>query len=159
LADNFQYVNENATVVFHPKINNTSTDATNYWINISVNEIRNTVNDFSFGGSGLNITLRYTDQNGTEETSGEVNPLAQNKFWITYGENETRRIDITVGNIQPGNNTWDGSLMIEMTNATSDFSFDVELPHQNSTTQNRILLPLEMSYTQGSISKTMNASR
>jgi hypothetical protein len=159
LANNFVYRNEDSTVSFHPKINNTSTGATNYWINISVNEIRNTVNDFSFGGSGMNITLRYTDQNGTVETSGEVNPNAQNKFWITYGENETKRIDITLGNIAPGNNTWDGSLKIDNTNASIDFSFDAELPLQNSTTQNKIVLPLPMNYTQGSIHKTMNASR
>ena len=159
LSDNFIYEGFNSTMMFRPKENNTPTEAMHYRINVSINSIRNTVHGFSFGGSGMNITLRCTDQNGTVETSGEVNPGSQNTFWITYGENESGKLEITVGKIQPGQNSYTGALLVETTNASADFSFDVELPLQNSTAQNRIVFPLELTYVQGPVVKTANASR
>lgn len=164
MLDGFIYDNSlNGTqeVLFRPIANTSSTGATDYWVDVSVNEYRNKVTEFGWDpGGAMNVTVRYTDKNGTVELFGPLDPDEDNTLRITYGVNETEWIELKMGRIQPGTSQYDGSLFINMSNTTSaSFSFAADLPLQPSDTSNLMVFPIPMNYSQGGVYKEMNASR
>jgi hypothetical protein len=160
IADNFNYSNHNDSVYFIPLINNTNTDATHYSINFTIDDYRNTVDDFSYTPAGdIRVTMLYTDKNGTIQTFGNVSSTAPNSFSITYGVNETKKIEITLGEVAIQDNQYDGALLMNMTNASVDFAFEVNLSQQSTNSSNLIVFPIPINYSQGGIFKEMNASR
>lgn len=164
LLDNFVFengMNGSREVMFRPVTNDSSTGATEYWLNFSINEYRNTVNEFGWDAGGdVNVTVLYTDKNGTVEISGSLDPDEANTLRITYGENETEEIDVNIGRVQLNGNQYDGALWMNMSNSTSaTFAFAVELPLQPSNASNLMVFPIPMNYSQGGVYKEMNASR
>jgi len=160
IADNFNYVNSNDTAYFVPKANSSPTNATAYALNFTINDFRNTVDDFTFNPSGdMQVLLQYTDKNGTAQTSGNLSSTTENRFSITYGINETSRIDITIGRVDINGSVGDGALLLNMTNTSVDFAFIANLSETSSYSSNLIVFPIPMNYTQGGIFKEMNASR
>ena len=165
LADSFAYENgKNGTreVFFGTITNASSTGATRYSLNISVNEFRRSVGAFTFiPGGDMNVTIRYTDKNGTVESSGKLNSNAPNTMTFDYGTNvSTGSLEVIIGRVDRGPDRYEGALWMNASNTTSvDFAFGAALPLQPSNRSSFIVLPLEMRYVQGGITKTMNASR
>jgi len=165
LADSFAYENgRNGTreALFGTIANASSTGAKRYSLNITVNEYRRSVSAFTFTPSGdMNVTIRYTDKNGTVEASGGLNSNAANTMTIDYGTNaSTGNLKIMIGRVSQGSYRYDGALWMNASNTTSaDFAFAAVLPLQPSNSSSLIVLPIEMRYVQGGITKTMNASR
>ncbi len=100
-----------------------STGATDYEINISVFQTRGNLTSFAFDpGGDLNVSLRYTDSNGTMVESGRLHSNTSNTFMATYEGGGS--LDITVGLVSGE----DGSLRIEPQDAEAHFSWHAELP-------------------------------
>jgi hypothetical protein len=153
--------NGSQEVALHPLVNGSSLDADEYWLNFTINEYRNTVDAFNFPGGDLNVTVRYTDRNGTVVISGGMNPNVENRMSITYGENETEWIEIILGEVDEVEGfEWDGSLWMNTSNTTSaSFAFAAKLPLASTNETSLIELQIPMNYTQGGIYKEMKASR
>jgi hypothetical protein len=161
IANGFLYNSSNYSFTFRPIANASSSGATNYSLNFSVNEYRNTVNDFGWdAGGAMNVTVRFTDKNGTVETSGLLDPDEANTLTVTYGENETENVEVNIGRVSKNGNYYDGALWMNLSNSTStSFSFSANLPLQPTNASNRMVFPIEMDYSQGGVFKMMNATR
>jgi hypothetical protein len=154
----FQSTMDNASsMVFRGLANESSTNATEYVVTLFINDYRSSVVDFNYVEDGpLNVTVRYSDRNGTDQTTGSLDPNAENHLVINYDYGEA---DIVIGKV-PGNGThYDGALMMDLANERAMYSFSADLPLQPANSSNLIVFPVRMAYTQDGVSKTMNASR
>jgi hypothetical protein len=62
------------------------TGASSYEINLTVTAVRRAVSHMEFVENGsMNVTIRYTDLNGTAIEEGEVSPDQHNTFSLDYG--------------------------------------------------------------------------
>ncbi|MFH0737280.1 MAG: hypothetical protein V1827_01370 [Candidatus Micrarchaeota archaeon] len=99
------------------------TGASSYEINVTVPAVRTNITPMAFNTSGtLNVTIRYTDLNGTGTESGAVFPDAQNILRLDY-ENGTS-LSLGIG-LEGGEG---GSLHIEAEGVRADASWLVVLP-------------------------------
>lgn len=104
------------------------TGATKYEINFSVTAIRKSITHMEFNDSGtLNVTIQYTDLNGTGFETGTVAPDQLNTFMVDYVEGSRMIIDI--GSYE-GNS---GSLKMQTTGIRAETDWGVLLPPLNST--------------------------
>lgn len=100
-----------------------TTNATEYAITIDVGKTRQSLTDFTYNASGdLNISINYTDFNGTETISGTLSSDNPNRLEINYLEGGYLYIDIGQKN---GN---DGSLWIKTSNANATVGWTAKLP-------------------------------
>jgi hypothetical protein len=164
MMDDFMFqstLNNSPTMVFRSLGNGSSTNATSYNITISVADNRSSVSGFTFPGGTLNVTLAYTDNNGTVVTGGSLNPSALNHFSINYASGV--RADIYIGMVSQNGSSYNGALMMDLgndiTNETAAYSFSAQLPPQPSSSHDVMVFPVQMTYTQGDVEKTANATR
>ncbi|MEW6329669.1 MAG: hypothetical protein AB1468_06190, partial [Candidatus Micrarchaeota archaeon] len=61
-----------------------STNATSLEINLTMNKYRGSAGAWSWGASGVDVVLRYTDLNGTKTESGKLDESAPNTYTINY---------------------------------------------------------------------------
>ncbi len=160
LMDNYFFestMNNNSTMVFRSAENASSTNATQYNITFSVSDFRTSVSDFSYSGNGsMNVTIIYSDKNGTASTSGSLNPNAANHFVIDY---VSGKADIIIGRVDRGSSHHNGALMMNLTNESATYSFTAEVPVPSKDASSLIVFPIPMTYTQGGITKMVNASK
>ncbi len=129
LMDNYTYLNdylssEENTVLFYK--NDEDTDVYEYYINITTPQSRESVDDFNWNPSGsINVTLVYSDNNGTTTTSGRLRPNIANEFEIEY-ENGGE-IEITIGR-----NFNDGEFVMRTQNVSTTFNLVAVLDPQSS---------------------------
>ena len=126
--DSYAYINnysssEENTVFFYKNENDTG--VYEYYINITTSEFRESVNNFNWNPSGsINVTLVYTDNNGTTTTSGRLRPNIANEFEIEY-ENGGE-IEITIGR-----NFNDGEFVMRTQNVSTTFNLVAVLDPQS----------------------------
>jgi hypothetical protein len=115
---------------------------------------RQNVTPFVFNSSGdLNVTIRYTDLNGTDVESGTVFSDMANDFRIDYANGS--RLDITVG-LKAGN---PGSLWIEATDANASTSCSVLLPKLDADYKKGYEYDATLVYSQGKVKKSGRIGR
>lgn len=99
------------------------TGATSYDINITITAIRGNITYMEFNDSGtLNVTIRYTDLNGTGIEEGKIFPDQSNTLKIEYAGDKS--MTITIGP-KDGN---DGSLVMKSDGIAADVEWTVVLP-------------------------------
>ncbi len=121
--------------------------ASSYEINVTVYSVRENVTHMQFNESGtMNVTIRYTDLNGTGVEQGSVFPDQDNYFAVGY-PNGTG-IAVTAG-IMGGN---PGSLAISASGTWAEASFTVILPPLNATRKLGYEYDATIDYSQGPVS-------
>jgi len=125
------------------------TGAKSYEINITVPGVRADVTHMAFNGSGtMNVTIRYTDMNGTGVEEGSVFPGQPNTFRVNYTGGSS--ILVAVGP-ESGN---DGSLRIEAPGTGAGTSWAAVLPQLNATKRMGYGYDATISYVQGRVAKS-----
>jgi hypothetical protein len=151
-----------SSMVFRGVANASSTNATRYNVTISVNDYRGSVSDFSnYSGNGsVNVTVVYTDENGTSQTDVSLNPVnlgLGNHLVINYLSGG--KVDIFIGRVTQNGSYYDDALSMNLTNEAAVYSFTAEMPAQPPDSSSLIVFPVQMTYTQGGVQKIANASR
>ena len=122
------------------------TDAESYTIQFTIYKSRSNVSDFIFNESGdLNVTIYYSDLNGSESRIGKVFSNSANTFRITYIDGSTVQIDVGQ---KYGNS---GSLYVKPTDVNVPLSWSVTLPAINSTAKRGYTYDSVMTYKNGNI--------
>lgn len=144
---NHSYVGDNE-VLFGTTENNGKTNAIHYEINITVQRYRQSIQSFSWSPIGdMNVTITYTDKNGTVQSEGLLHSSLENTFKATLVSNDTRTIEISLGKI----NQREGAFWIKDSDASAVFSFLVELPLNNASVPASYQYNSILNYTQGNI--------
>jgi hypothetical protein len=124
------------------------TNASAYEINLTAAAIRSNVTGMAFNESGtLNVTIRYTDLNGTETESGAVFPDNDNSFQVNYADGSS--VLIMVGR-HAGN---DGSLLVRSSGISALSSWSAALPPIGPDTRMGYEYDATISYVQGNAAK------
>lgn len=142
INEDYSYIrDQNDTVLF---VSSGGTGATFYGINITVVETRANVTPFSFSpGGDLNVTLMYSDLNGTITESGTVFSDAVNVFWVNYsGGGE---LIIEVGKVSGS----DGGFSVEAEDVDADLNLFVSLPPLDASKKMGYEYDATMDYLQG----------
>lgn len=158
MMDNFvfQSTMNSSSMLFRSLVNESSTNATSYIVTIFVNDYRNSSSDFSYvQGGAVNVTVRYTDWNGTRETSGSLNSDVENHLVIEYS---TGKADIVIGRVEQNGSCYYDALQMNITNEIAAYSFSAQLPPQLPGSSSLIVFPVQMVYAQGGVRKTANVS-
>ncbi len=93
----------NVTEILFNKLDNQSTDVTRYDINITNTLVRQSVTDFVFDPSGdMNVSVTYSDNNGTTTSSGLLRSGVSNTFSIRDSANQTTNITLGSVGVQIG---------------------------------------------------------
>ncbi|MBI5046883.1 hypothetical protein HZC07_04090 [Candidatus Micrarchaeota archaeon] len=125
---------------------NGGTNATNYDINITILKTRTNMTALTFNASGdMNVSMRYTDNNGTDTEIGTVNSNAANTMTVNYNDGSSATFTIGLKN---GNR---GSLWIKLTNSNGTTSFAVTVPKLNETKKLGYEYDATLNYTQGPV--------
>ncbi|MGV8085392.1 MAG: hypothetical protein ACP5N9_04035 [Candidatus Bilamarchaeum sp.] len=125
-----------------------STNATSYSINFTSTAIRSAVTNMNFSPNGtLNVTVIYTDLNGTVTAEGSVFPDALNTLVVSYESGCFITLD--VGRI----NSNDGSLRIKATNCQLPFTYEAVIPKINETKRSGYQYDAILDYRQGNVRK------
>jgi hypothetical protein len=131
--------------------NDSKTNASAYEIDLTTPLYRESIQDFQWDQNGdINVTIRYSDLNGTWESNGTLNSSVANTFLITFISNETRYVKVVVGK-KDGR---EGVLWIKENNAPVKFSFSVKLHKQNSSDAFVYYYNAMLNYSQGKIRKS-----
>ncbi|MBU0592051.1 hypothetical protein KKF81_05020 [Candidatus Micrarchaeota archaeon] len=148
INENYVYRNNISTSEVFFSSNEESTDAMAYYINITVLKIREELAGFTFDPDGdMNVTVRYTDYNGTYEESGTVYSNQINTFQADYADGEY--MELNAGS----KNSKYGTLWIQATeNTTASFSYYVVLPAQEEDDKINYKYNATLDYVQGKIS-------
>jgi hypothetical protein len=146
INEDYNYTNDHSiNESFFTKDNGTG--ATSYSINITVSGARTNITHMAFNDSGtINVTIMYSDLNGTGVESGKVFPNQQSAFRLDYGSNS---MVVTLGSIN-GNS---GSLRMKSTGIRADTSWTAVLPRQNPAKRVGIEYDAAISYSQGKVRK------
>jgi len=134
------------------------TNVSEYSINITMWKIRKSVENFEWddGEPGaINVTLIYSDRNGTEIASGQLDPSEVNYFKIVYEGNETPQVEIKIGSV--GGST--GAFWIREYNTSIDFSFHADVPLQDYDGGFGYYYDAVLNYTMADVSKTGQIGR
>lgn len=143
INEDYVYTNENNEMLFTAS---PGTGASAYYVNITVFETRKNLTSFDFNSSGdLNVTIFYSDLNGTVTDSGKVFSDGGNDFKAEYVGGGSLRVEI--GN-KNGN---DGSLFVNAPYVISGVSFFAVLPPINETKRLGYEYDVPMGYSQGKI--------
>lgn len=122
-----------------------------YEIDITILEVRKSVTDFEWddGEPGvMNVTLEYTDLNGTEILNGQLNPNELNYLKIEY-EGNNKQVEIRIGEFDNS----EGSFKMKEQNITVSFSLQVEVL-KNTSRRIGYEYDATLNYTQGDIYKS-----
>ncbi|MBU1020006.1 MAG: hypothetical protein KJ847_02230 [Firmicutes bacterium] len=147
INDNYIYTNNHSSneSVF-TKIG--GTDATSYEINVTITAVRSDVTHMEFDENGtINVTIQYTDINGTEIEEGQVLPNAVNIMEIDYASGS--KLTITIGQI----NGEGGSFRMKSDSIATVASWTVTLPPINETEKLGYEYDAYIRYVQGRVSK------
>ncbi len=123
------------------------TGASAYFINVTVTAVRANLTPMVFTNGTLNVTIQYTDVNGTSVENGSVFPNQQNTLTLYYLGGG--RLTITVGP-QNGNS---GSLMMQATGTGASTSWAAVLPPLNATDEVGYQYNATIDYVQGGVEK------
>ena len=164
MLDSYIYSNsQNGTheVMFRPVLNQSGTGSARYNITLTVDDYRGTVSSFAWDPSGdINVTLTYNDRNGTETESGMLLSTATNDFSIKYGVDESMQLDLRVGRLEYKGDSWDGALFMNVSEGEPvGFLVYAGLPPPPANASNRIVFPIQMTYSQDGFYKSAYASR
>ena len=107
-----------------------ATNASFYEINLTVVKNRLSLVSPVTGAGDINITIRYTDNNGTIIVTGPVSSLASNLLSVTYTDGSSLMVLIGLSGLI---NT--GALAITTTNTTATTNWSVHLPVPSAQTR------------------------
>ncbi|NYZ74540.1 hypothetical protein H0O00_05330 [Candidatus Micrarchaeota archaeon] len=125
------------------------TGATSYDINITITAVRSNVTHMAFNDNGtLNVTIRYTDLNGTGVEEGRVFPDQPNTLRVDYEGGGS--ILVALG--PEGGN--DGSLRMEATGISAETAWAAVLPPLNATKRMGYEYDATIEYVQGKVAKS-----
>ena len=143
INEDYEYAHEDGDTVRFTSSGGTG--ATFYGINITVTETRANLTSFSFDpGGDLNVTLVYSDLNGTIIENGTVRSNVDNTFEVNYtGGGE---LEIEIGNVGG-----DGGLSVEAENVDAGINIFVMLPPLDSSKKMGYDYNATMDYLQGNI--------
>ncbi len=159
VLDNYVFqstLNNSREMAFRSAENATSTGATQYAVGLYVNDYREYVDEFDYSGSGINVTVRYSDRNGTEETTGFLDPDSGNTMTIHYTSGSA---EISIGSMEQGGLLYYGALAIALDNEKASYSFTAQLPEQPPGAGSVVEFPVRIEYVQDGVRKTANATR
>jgi hypothetical protein len=123
------------------------TNATVYNVSFTTSGVRSAVAPMTFNASGnLNVTLSYTDSNGTGTETGIVSGNQTNQLIVTYANGST--ITVTVG-LKNGNSS---SLDILANGINATISWNATLPPLSTSTEPGYAYDAIINYTQGQVS-------
>jgi hypothetical protein len=124
------------------------TNATSYNISFTVAGVRGNVAHMAFNASGnLNVTIAYTDWNGTGTETGTVFAGQANTFSVTYANGS----GVTVGvGMNAGNSS---SLWLQGQGIDANVSLSAVLPRLNASKERGYAYDATVDYTQGRVSK------
>ncbi len=124
------------------------TGATLYEINLTTTAVRANTTDMEFDTGGtLNVTIRYTDLNGTVIEEGAVFPNHAHLLRVEYASGSS--LEVEVGP-QSGN---DGSLRIQSKGISTEVSWAAVLPPINETMKMGYEYDATIEYVQGKAAK------
>ncbi len=124
------------------------TNATSYNISFTVVGVRRNVTHMAFNASGtLNVTISYTDLNGTGIEAGTVFANQQNTFRVDYANGSS--LTVTIG--PNGGNS--GSLDMRAGGADADISWSAVLPRLDAAKGCGYAYDATVDYSQGRVSK------
>jgi hypothetical protein len=125
------------------------TNATSYDINLTITAVRENVTPMAFDGNGtMNVTIRYTDLNGTGIEQGSVFPNQVNALTLFYVGGGS--VTLTIGP-ESGNS---GSLKINTAGIGADTAWSAILPPLNATKRMGYEYDATIDYVQGNVKKT-----
>ncbi len=134
-----------STVEFY-SLNGAQSGVTRYDINVTTLLVRQSVTSFSWDPTGdINVSLTYSDSNGSVTLTGLLRNGTTNTFSILYANNQTT--NVTIGAL----GTKRGALLIGDTAGTA-YSLAVHLPF-NMSQHLTYGYEASLNYTQGVISK------
>lgn len=123
------------------------TGAASYDITITITAIRGEVTHMTFNDSGtLNVTIRYTDLNGTDIEEGTIFPDQSNRLKIDYVGDKS--MTITIGP-KDGN---DGSFVMKSTGIAADVAWIAVLPPLDGNKKQGYEYDGYVRYVQGPVS-------
>lgn len=122
------------------------TGATLYDINFTITAVRANVTHMDFNSSGtMNVTIIYTDLNGTDTEQGSVFPNQPNTFRVDYANGGS--MTITIGLVS-GNS---GSLRMKTDGIGADTTWSTVLPPLDVTKKMGYEYDAIINYTQGNV--------
>lgn len=127
------------------------TGANDYVINASVFKKRGNITQMNSTAGDLNVSIRYTDLNGSIVQTVAIKSNESNVFRADYGANEY--VEIRVGR----NRGHDGTILIIADNAEADVSWSASLPEPAGRVG--YSFDATMSYSQGGISKNAKIAK
>ena len=145
IDERYNYTIESGDMIFTAP---GGTGATEYNVVVTTDGRRDTITWFGFNSSGdMNVSVTYTDLNGTVIESGTVHSDVVNKILVSYegGHN----LQVTLGNVKGE----DGSLRIEPAGVNSTFRFSVRLPPINESQRKGYSYDADLDYSQGRVGK------
>lgn len=139
--NNFEFDYNNTIVKIIPN------DDLNYYIKIRVDSSSTSKTNWTFGGSGIYVTLDYSDNNYSYNNSGYINPAQAcntNKFTINYNSD---KLTIDICNF----NSINGTLVID-DNIISLYNIDTNIIAYDSTEINNPYYNADLNYILGKTS-------
>lgn len=124
------------------------TGATSYYVNFTVAASRSNVTHMEFNSNGtMNVTITYTDLDGTDVEEGKLFPDQANTFKVDYMGGGS--MIVTAG--QSGGNS--GSLRIRTSGFNTDVSWLAVLPPLDAEKKMGYEYDATISYVQGQVAK------
>jgi len=145
LDEDYEYVNDhtNSEITF---TKDGGTGADSYDISFAVYSLRQNVTHMAFNESGtLNVTIHYTDLNGTDTEEGSVFPNDYNVFEVQY-PNGTRFV-VNAGLV--GGNP--ASMRLKTYGTWAEVSWTADLPPLNETIKRGYEYDASIDYSQGPV--------
>jgi hypothetical protein len=147
IDEDYVYTNDhgNSTSLF---TRSGGTDVSAYYVNVTVTAVRANITHMAFDDNGtMNVSIRYTDVNGTSVEEGRVFPVQQSTLRLDYAAGGS--LAITVG---PSSGA-DGSLRMQATGTEATTSWAAVLPPQNATKKVGYEYDATIAYSQGKVGK------
>ncbi|MDD5171975.1 MAG: hypothetical protein PHF60_02970 [Candidatus ainarchaeum sp.] len=124
------------------------TGAASYDINFTITAVRANVTYMAFNDSGtMNVTIRYTDLNGTHVEEGSIFPDQPNTLKVDYEGGSSMLVAVGP---ESGN---DGSLRLKSTGIVAETSWTAVLPQLNETEKMGYEYDATIDYVQGNVAK------
>ncbi len=142
----YQNDHGNSEVIF---TRNGGTNASSYDISFAVYSIRQNVTHMVFNQSGtMNITIHYTDLNGTDTEEGAIFPDRYNVFEVDYANGTRFVVSAGLYNTNPG------SLRMKSYGVWAENSWTVALPRLDPSIKRGYEYDATITYSQGSLDVT-----
>jgi hypothetical protein len=151
INEDYVYSSQGDTAVFGKA---GGTGASSYDITISTDGVRQNLSGLVFNSSGdMNVSITYTDRNGSVAMSGAVFSDDPNKLVADYFAG--KRLEVTIGQVLGQS----GSLRIEETNVSTSFRFFATLPPIDETKRMGYRYDATMDYVQGDVRITRDLGK